>query len=222
MALKQHPDHPNLTIISHPLLDAGLTVLRMRDTGSADYASQMRRISSMIVFSVLEDLPTKKVPIETGTGESMSAPVLAEPKIALISVLGAGQGFVDGLRNNLLPNAREGYIAARRDEKTLRPVLSYHRLSDSLHGVLTLILDPMLATGGSASAAIQIMKEDTNANNMRLITLLAAPEGVKRMREDHPDIRVFTVALDNCLNEKGYILPGLGDAGDRFLGIEPI
>jgi uracil phosphoribosyltransferase len=168
-----------------------------------------------LAYEVTRSLPMSTRPIETPLTE-MDAPVLAGRKLALISILRAGNGLLDGMLE-LIPSARVGFVGLYRDEETLQPVKYYFKVPDLLEQRLTIVVDPMLATGNSSVAAISMLKE-AGARDLRFLCLLAAPEGVARMREAHPDVPVVTAALDERLNDKGYILPGLGDAGDRMFG----
>lgn len=193
--------------------------MRKEDTPSAEFAQFMDMIAPFLAYEALRDLPLQDAPIRTPLME-MQAPFVAEKNVTLVSVLGAGQGLLPRTRTNLLPWAKLAYIAVRRDEKTLEPKLSYERLPRDLSQELVLVVDPMLATGGSSSAVLSLLKKK-GAKRLRLITLISAPEGVMRIKQDHGDVMVFTLALDARLNERGFISPGLGDAGDRYHGTSP-
>jgi uracil phosphoribosyltransferase len=206
-------DH--LTIVDHPLVQHKLTLMRDKDTPTAVFRQLLREISMLLAYEVTRALPMTTKPIETPLTE-MDAPILAGRKLALISILRAGNGLLDGMLD-LIPSARVGFVGLYRDEETLQPVQYYCKLPESLDKRLTIAVDPMLATGNSSAAAIDLLKE-AGANNIRFLCLLAAPEGVARMKEAHPDVPIVTAALDERLNEKGYIVPGLGDAGDRMFG----
>ena len=175
----------------------------------------MREISGLIAFEVLRDAPLESVTIETPL-ETMDGEQLAGPKLCFVSILRAGTGLLDGMLD-LVPSARVGHVGLYRDEKTLMPVQYYLKLPDRMAERLTIVVDPMLATGGSAAAAITCVKE-SGAKDIRFACLLAAPEGIEALHAAHPDLPIYTAAIDRQLNEKGYILPGLGDAGDRIFG----
>lgn len=204
-----------LTIVDHPLVQHKLTLMRQRETSTAVFRQLLREISQLLAYEVTRNLPMTMRRIETPLME-MEAPVLAGRKLALISILRAGNGLLDGMLE-LIPSARVGFVGLYRDEKTLQPVKYYFKVPDQLDQRLTIVVDPMLATGNSSVAAVQMLKE-AGAHDIRFLCLLAAPEGVARMAQSHPDVPVVTAALDQCLNDKGYILPGLGDAGDRMFG----
>ncbi len=205
----------NLTIVDHPLVQHKLTLMRQRDTSTAVFRQLLREISQLLAYEVTRSLPMTTRGIETPLME-MDAPVLAGRKLALISILRAGNGLLDGMLE-LIPSARVGFIGLYRDEATLQPIKYYFKVPDQLDQRLTIIVDPMLATGNSSVAAVQMLK-DAGARDIRFLCLLAAPEGVARMQGAHPDVPIVTAALDERLNDKGYILPGLGDAGDRMFG----
>ncbi len=204
-----------LTIVSHPLVQHKLTLMRERDTSTAGFRQLLREISLLLAYEVTRDLPMTTRAIETPL-TSMEAPVLRGKKLVLVSILRAGNGLLDG-ELELIPSARVGYIGLYRDEATLQPVQYYAKVPSDLAERVTIVLDPMLATGNSSAAAVKLLKE-AGATDIRFLCLLAAPEGVARMAEAHPDVPVITAALDAHLNEKGYIVPGLGDAGDRMFG----
>jgi len=206
-------DH--LTIVRHPLVQHKLTLMRQRDTSTAVFRQLLREISQLLAYEVTRELPMTTRPIETPLQE-MDAPVLAGRKLALISILRAGNGLLDGMLE-LIPSARVGFVGLYRDEATLKPVRYYYKVPEMLGQRLSIVVDPMLATGNSSVAAIDLIKDD-GARDIRFLCLLAAPEGVERMRSAHPDVPIVTAALDERLNDKGYILPGLGDAGDRMFG----
>ncbi len=206
-------DH--LTIVTHPLVQHKLTLMRDKATPTGDFRRLLREISQLLAYEVTRELPMTTKPIETPI-EEMDAPVLAGKKLALISILRAGNGLLDGVLE-LIPGARVGFVGLYRDEETLQPVQYYFKVPDGLEDRLVIAVDPMLATGNSSVAAIDLLKK-AGANNIRFLCLLAAPEGVARMREAHPDVPIVTAAVDKKLNAKGYIVPGLGDAGDRMFG----
>ncbi|MGY9049310.1 uracil phosphoribosyltransferase [Puniceibacterium antarcticum] len=205
----------HLTIVTHPLVQHKLTLMREKGTSTAVFRQLLREISQFLAYEVTRDLPLTKRRIETPMQE-MEAPVLAGKKLALISILRAGNGLLDGVLE-LIPSARIGFVGLYRDEATLQPVQYYFKVPESLEDRLVIAVDPMLATGNSSVAAIDLLKK-AGATNIRFLCLLAAPEGVARMKEAHPDVPIVTASLDRCLNDKGYIVPGLGDAGDRMFG----
>lgn len=204
-----------LTIVDHPLVQHKLTIMRQKETSTAVFRQLLREISQLLAYEVTRELPMTTRSIETPMME-MDAPVLAGRKLALISILRAGNGLLDGMLE-LIPSARVGFVGLYRDETTLQPVKYYFKVPDQLGERLSIVVDPMLATGNSSAAAVSMLKE-AGARDIRFLCLLAAPEGVARMQEAHPDVPVVTAALDKRLNDKGYILPGLGDAGDRMFG----
>jgi uracil phosphoribosyltransferase len=205
----------HLTIVTHPLVQHKLTLMRDRGTSTAGFRQLLREISQLLAYEVTRNLPMTTRTIETPIQE-MDAPVLAGQKLALVSILRAGNGLLDGMLE-LIPSARVGFVGLYRDEKTLMPVQYYFKVPDQLGKRLVIAVDPMLATGNSSVAAIDLLKK-AGATNIRFLCLLAAPEGVARMKEAHPDVPIVTAALDERLNDKGYIVPGLGDAGDRMFG----
>ena len=205
----------HLTIVDHPLVQHKLTLMRDQDTPTAVFRQLLREISTLLAYEVTRNLAmtTRKV---TTPVEAMDAPVLAGRKLALVSILRAGNGLLDGMLD-LIPSARVGFVGLYRDEETLKPVQYYCKLPGEMPDRLVIAVDPMLATGNSSAAAIDLIKEQ-GATDIRFMCLLAAPEGVARMKEAHPDVPIVTAALDEKLNELGYIVPGLGDAGDRMFG----
>jgi uracil phosphoribosyltransferase len=205
----------HLTIVTHPLVQHKLTIMRDRETSTAGFRGLLREISLLLAYEVTRDLPLAMTSIETPLTE-MEAPVLRGKKLALISILRAGNGLLDGVLE-LIPSARVGFIGLYRDEATLQPVKYYDKVPTDLDERVTIVLDPMLATGNSAVAAVSLLK-DKRAADIRVLCLLAAPEGVAAMRDAHPEVPIVTAALDTRLNDKGYIVPGLGDAGDRMFG----
>ncbi len=206
-------DH--LTIVDHPLVQHKLTLMRRVGTPTAEFRRLLREISQLLAYEITRELEMTGKRITTPMAQ-MDAPVLAGKKLALISILRAGNGLLDGVLE-LIPSARVGFVGLYRDEETLKPVQYYFKVPEELEDRLVIAVDPMLATGNSSAAAIDLLKR-AGARNIRFLCLLAAPEGVARMREAHPDVPIVTAALDDCLNEKGYIMPGLGDAGDRMFG----
>jgi uracil phosphoribosyltransferase len=206
-------DH--LTVVDHPLIQHKLTIMREKETSTASFRQLLREISQLLAYEVTRELPMTSKSIETPLA-GMEAPVLAGKKLALISILRAGNGLLDGILE-LIPSARVGFVGLYRDPETLQPVQYYFKVPESLEDRMVITVDPMLATGNSSAAAIDLLKK-AGANHQRFLCLLAAPEGVARMKEAHPDVPIVTAALDERLNEKGYIVPGLGDAGDRMYG----
>lgn len=205
----------HLTVVSHPLVQHKLSLMRDKDTSTKSFRQLLREISHLLAYEVTRDLPLKTETIETPLCE-MQAPTIDGKKLALVSILRAGNGLLDGILE-LIPNARVGFVGLYRDEETLKPVKYYFKVPSELEDRLTIVVDPMLATGNSSAAAIDMIKE-AGAKNIIFLCLLAAPEGVARMKEAHPDVPVVTASLDEKLNELGYIVPGLGDAGDRMFG----
>jgi len=206
-------DH--LTIVRHPLVQHKLTLMRDKNTPTPVFRQLLREISMLLAYEVTRGLEMTTRRIETPLC-SMEAPVLAGRKMALVSILRAGNGLLDGILE-LIPSARVGFVGLYRDEKTLKPVQYYFKVPPDLDDRMVIVVDPMLATGNSSVAAVDLLKK-SGARTIRFLCLLAAPEGVARMKEAHPDVPVVTAALDERLNDKGYIVPGLGDAGDRMFG----
>ncbi|QDY68539.1 uracil phosphoribosyltransferase [Qingshengfaniella alkalisoli] len=208
-------DIPHLTVVTHPLVQHKLTIMREKDTSTKSFRQLLREISQLLAYEATRNLPMTAKRIETPLVE-MDAPVLDGKKLALISILRAGNGLLDGVLE-LVPAARVGFVGLYRDEVTLQPVQYYFKVPTELEDRLVIAVDPMLATGNSSVAAIDLLKE-AGAKNIRFMSLLASPEGVGRMKEAHPDVPIITAALDEGLTDKGYIIPGLGDAGDRMFG----
>lgn len=204
-----------VTVVDHPLVQHKLTLMRDKETSTAGFRQLLREISQLLAYEITRELPTESRTIETPLCP-MDAPVLAGKKLALISILRAGNGLLDGVLE-LIPSARVGFVGLYRDEKTLKPVQYYFKVPADLQDRLVIAVDPMLATGNSSVAAIDLLKQ-AGATDIRFMCLLAAPEGVARMKEAHPDVPIVTAAIDDHLNEHGYIVPGLGDAGDRMFG----
>ena len=204
-----------ITVIDHPLVQHKLSLMRDEKTPSNVFRQLLREVSLLLGYEVLRDLDMTEVTITTPLG-TMQAPALSGKKLVLVPILRAGQGLLDGLLE-LVPSARVGHIGLYRDHDTLRPVQYYLKLPADIGARSVVLLDPMLATGNSAVAAISRLKE-AGAQDIRFLCLLAAPEGVKAVAASHPDVRIFTAAVDDRLDENGYIVPGLGDAGDRMYG----
>ena len=207
----------HLTIIDHPLVQHKLTLMRRKDTPSSTFRKLLRETSLLLAYEITRDLPIVDVNVETPLCQTPS-PILDGKKLALISILRAGNGLLDGILE-VIPAARVGFVGMYRDEETLEPVEYYCKVPAVLDKRLVVTVDPMLATGNSSVAAIDRLKNE-GAKELRLLCLLAAPEGVARMKEAHPDVPIFTASLDEKLNECGYIVPGLGDAGDRIFGTQ--
>lgn len=205
----------HLTIVDHPLVQHKLTLMREKDTSTASFRQLLREISLLLGYEVTRELEMTRKRIETPLCE-MDAPILEGKKLALISILRAGNGLLDGILE-LIPAARVGFVGLYRDPETLQPVEYYCKVPAELEDRTTIVVDPMLATGNSSVAAIDLLKAK-GARKIRFLCLLAAPEGVKRMQEAHPDVPIVTASVDECLNDHGYIVPGLGDAGDRMFG----
>lgn len=205
----------NLVVIDHPLVVHKLSLMRDKTTPSAQFRHLLREVSLLMGYEVLRDLATELRDIETPVGPAR-VPFLKGKKLVLVPILRAGNGLLDGLLE-LVPSARVGHIGIYRDAATLAAVEYYCKLPDDLAERLAVVVDPMLATGNSAAAAVSRLKEH-GARNVRLVCLLAAPEGIAALASAHPEIRVFTAAVDARLNDHGYIVPGLGDAGDRMYG----
>ena len=202
-------------VFDHPLIQHKLSIMRDKNTGTKEFRELLDEISMLMVYEVTRDLPTQEIEVETPL-TMMKSRTLAGIPIGVIPILRAGLGMVNGIMN-LVPNAKIGHIGLYRDPETLQPVEYYCKLPSDAEQRLLLVLDPMLATGGSASAAINFLKQ-RGCNHIKLVNLIAAPEGVKRIEKDHPDVDIYVGALDEKLNEHGYIVPGLGDAGDRIFG----
>ena len=204
-----------LTIVRHPLIQHKLTLMRDRTTQTSVFRQLLSETSKLLAFEITRELPMTTRRIETPLCE-MNAPVIDGPKLALVSILRAGNGLLDGVLE-LIPSARVGFVGLYRNEETLEPVQYYFKVPENLESRLVIAVDPMLATGNSAAAAVALLKK-AGAKNIRFMCLLASPEGVERMKKAHPDVQIVTAALDDRLDENGYIVPGLGDAGDRMFG----
>lgn len=209
------PGHPNLTLLTHPLIQHKLTLLRDKRTSTRDFKELMAEIAMLMAYEVTQDLPTEPVEIETPL-ERMVGRQVSGKKLTLVPILRAGLGMVDGIAQ-LIPSARVGHIGLARDHETLRPVDYYFKIPGSEVERDFFVLDPMLATGGSAVAAVTALKK-AGARRIRFLCLVAAPEGVRNLAGAHPDLPIFAAALDRELDSRGYIRPGLGDAGDRLFG----
>jgi len=203
-----------LILLKHPLLTHKLTQLRRKETTVKDFRETMEEIAGLMAYKVTNDLPLKNVIVNTPLATFQTRELAVD--IVLVPVLRAGLGMVDGI-TRLIPTARTGHIGIFRDHKTLEPLTYYTKFPHNLADALVMVLDPMLATGGSSGAAIQVLK-DNGAKTIKLVCVVGVPEGVRKIEHDHPDVQIYLASLDEKLDENGYILPGLGDAGDRLFG----
>ena len=205
----------NVTILDHPLIQHKISLLRDKNTGTNEFRSLIEEIAMLMGYEALRDLPLKEVQVETPI-ETCMTPMVAGKKLAVVPILRAGLGMVNGILS-LAPSAKVGHIGLYRDETTHEPHEYYCKLPDPIDQRTIVVTDPMLATGGSAVAAIDFIKQH-GGKNIKFMCIIAAPEGLERMKKDHPDIQIYVGHLDRCLNEHAYICPGLGDAGDRIFG----
>ena len=205
----------NVTVINHPLVQHKLTLMRDKNTGTKDFRMLLKELSTLMAYEVTRDLPLEEIDIETPVAP-MKAYVLAGRKLGIVPILRAGLGMAEGVME-LIPAAKVGHIGLYRDPETLKPVSYYRKLPSDTCDRDMIVVAPMLATGGSAAEGIRIVKE-AGCKTVRLMCLVSAPEGIKALYEQHPDVRIYTAAIDSHLNEHGYIVPGLGDAGDRIFG----
>jgi len=205
----------SLHVADHPLIQHKLTLMRRKETSTAEFRTLLREIALLLAFEATRDLELRDAEIETPL-ERMHAPLLAGKKLCVVSILRAGNGLLEGILD-LIPSARVGHVGLYRDPETLQPVQYYLKLPDGIEQRQVIVVDPMLATGNSAAAAIGLLKE-AGARRLRMVALVAAPEGVDAVVRAHPDVPIITAALDRELNDHGYIVPGLGDAGDRLYG----
>lgn len=203
-----------LHVLNHPLITHKLTQMRQVDTGTKDFRQNLDEIAGLMAYEITRDVPVQKIEIMTPVAACVTEEMAKE--IVLVPILRAGLGMVNGIRN-LVPTAKVGHIGLYRDEETLEPHEYFAKFPSNLKDAVVMVLDPMLATGGSASAALDMLKK-RGATSLKLVCLVGAPEGVARIEEDHPDVDIYLAALDEKLNEQGYIVPGLGDAGDRIFG----
>lgn len=203
-----------LKVLNHPLITHKLTQMRKASTGTKDFRENLDEIAGLMAYEITRDLPTQSIQIVTPVAPCVTEELAKE--IVLVPILRAGLGMVNGIRS-LVPTAKIGHIGLYRDEKTLEPHEYFAKFPSNMPEAVVMVLDPMLATGGSASAAITMLKK-RNAKLIKLVCLVGAPEGVARIQKDHPDVDIYLAALDEKLNEHGYIVPGLGDAGDRIFG----
>ena len=205
----------HLTVVDHPLVQHKLSLMRDKGTSTASFRALLREISLLLAYEVTRNLPMEMRRIDTPVCP-MDAPFLEGKKLALVSILRAGNGLLDGILE-LIPAARVGFVGLYRDPETLEPVQYYSKLPAELEGRMTIVVDPMLATGNSSVAALDLIKA-AGAKNIRFLCLLASPEGIQRMKEAHPDVLIVTASVDERIDDHGYIVPGLGDAGDRMFG----
>ena len=204
-----------VVVVDHPLVQHKLTLMRRKGASTASFRRLMREIGTLLAYEVTRDLPLATERIETPLAP-MDAPILEGKKLVFVPILRAGQGLLDGMLE-LVPSARVGHVGLYRDPKTLEPVEYYLKLPQDLGARLAIVIDPMLATGNSVAAAVRRLKE-IGATNVKVVCLLGAPEGLARFHREHPDVDVYTAAVDSHLDSHGYIIPGLGDAGDRLFG----
>lgn len=203
-----------LNLLKHPLLTHKLTILRRKETPTKEFRESLKEIAMLMAYEITRDLPVRQITIETPIGICNTEELAVD--IVLVPVLRAGLGMVDGI-SDLIPNARIGHIGIYRDHDTLKPITYYSKFPENLSESIVMVLDPMLATGGSSSDAIRVLK-DHGAKSIKLVCIVGAPEGIDRITKDHPDVQIFIAGLDEKLNANGYIVPGLGDAGDRLFG----
>lgn len=204
-----------VTEVKHPLVQHKLSLMRDKDTPTPIFRQLMKEVSQLLAYEITREMPMEQRVVETPMGET-EAPFIKGRKLALISILRAGNGLMDGVLD-LIPTARVGFVGLYRNEETLEPVQYYFKVPEKLDERLVIVVDPMLATGNSSVAAIDLLKK-AGATKIRFMCLLAAPEGIARMQEAHPDVEIVTASIDERLNDVGYIVPGLGDAGDRIYG----
>jgi uracil phosphoribosyltransferase len=209
------PTTPAVHVISHPLVQHKLTLMREKDRSTSSFRRLLHEISMLMAYEVTREMPTSMIEIETPL-EKMQSPVIEGRKTVFVVVMRAGSGFLDGMLE-VVPGARVGHVGLYRDPKTLTAVEYYFKMPHDMQDRDAIVLDPMLATGNSAVAAVERLKE-TRPKSIRFVSLLAAPEGLKNFHAHHPDVPVYTASIDRQLNEHGYIVPGLGDAGDRIFG----
>jgi uracil phosphoribosyltransferase len=215
MVTEQPQNHDGVFVFDHPLIQHKLALMRDKDTPTKEFRELVNEVSMLMAYEVTRDLPLRPIDVETPIGTA-HCHVIAGKKMALVPILRAGLGMVEGMIN-LIPMAKIGHIGLYRDPETLQPVEYYCKLPDDIENRDVILLDPMLATGGSAVAAVNFLKE-RNIKHIKFVCLIAAPEGIHCLREAHPDVPIFCAGLDDCLNEHAYIVPGLGDAGDRLFG----
>ena len=206
----------NVYVTDHPLITHKLSIMRNKKTGSKDFRELLDEIAMLMGYEITRDLPLENVTIETPLTR-MTAKMVSGKKLAIVPILRAGLGMVDGLLS-LVPVAKVGHIGMYRDPDTHEPVEYYSKMPQDIEERIVILVDPMLATGGSAADAITLLKEKYGCRHIRLMNLVAAPEGIARVQKEHPDVDIYVAAIDECLNDHAYIVPGLGDAGDRIFG----
>lgn len=204
----------NVTLIKHPLTERDLTILRDKNTPSSIFRQALGRISTILAYYALDDLPLKKVNVTTPIQKTVG--YVLDTELIVVPILRAGLGLVDSIIT-FIPETKVGHVGLYRDEETKQPIEYYYKMPKGVDKAEVIVVDPMLATAGSAIAALDIMKRH-GAKNIRFMCLIAAPEGIERLQKEHPDVRIITAAIDERLNDDAYIVPGLGDAGDRFFG----
>lgn len=204
-----------LTVLDHPLIQHKLCILRNKDTGVKEFREAVTEIATLMCYEATRDLPLHEVEVETPITKTTCKEIDGK-KLAIVPILRAGLGMVDGILN-LIPSCKVGHIGLYRDPVSLLPVEYYYKMPSDIKEREVIVLDPMLATGGSAAAAIDFIKRSTD-KSIKLMCIIAAPEGIQKIQEDHPDVHIFVASIDEKLNEHGYIVPGLGDAGDRIFG----
>ncbi|MBE5761668.1 MAG: uracil phosphoribosyltransferase [Clostridiales bacterium] len=205
-----------VVVIDHPLIQHKLSLIRDENTGTKDFRQLLDEIAMLMAYEVTRDFPLKDVKVTTPI-ETADCKMVANKQVAIVPILRAGLGMVDGF-TRIIPNAKIGHIGLYRDPETLEPVEYYCKLPVDVQERDLLVVDPMLATGGSASAAITFLKKRGCNKTIKLVNLVGCPEGIERIQKDHPDVDIYVAAVDRCLNDHGYIVPGLGDAGDRIFG----
>ncbi len=208
-------EYKNVVVFDHPLIKHKIAILRDKNTGMKQFRELVEEITTLMTFESVKDVPTKTVLVETPL-ETTEQTVVVENSVAIVPILRAGLGMVNGV-HALFPTARVGHIGMYRDETTLEPKEYYCKLPDGIENMITIVLDPMLATGGSAVAAINFLKK-RGVKKIKLMNIIAAPRGIETVSKAHPDVQIYVANVDRQLNEHGYILPGLGDAGDRLFG----
>ena len=207
--------YSNVNILDHPLIRHKLAIIRNKNTDTKQFREVVKELATLMAYESFKDVPTQEITVETPL-ETTKQIIVKENSIAIVPILRAGLGMVDGILS-LFPAAKVGHIGLYRDEETLEPQEYYCKLPANIEEKVVMVVDPMLATGGSAVDAIKMLKK-RGCKNIKLMSIIAAPEGVEKVAKAHPDVQIFVSTLDRCLNDKGYILPGLGDAGDRIFG----
>lgn len=203
-----------LNLLKHPLLTHKLAILRKKDTATKEFRETLKEISGLMAYEITRDLPVREITVETPLGLCKTQELAID--VVLVPVLRAGLGMVEGI-SDLIPSARIGHIGIYRDHDTLKPMTYYSKFPQKLSESIVMVLDPMLATGGSSSDAIRVLK-DNGAKSIKLVCIVGAPEGIERISRDHSDVQIYLAGMDEKLNQNGYIVPGLGDAGDRLFG----